>query len=182
MDLIDATALLWRLHLRGVDVGDRWETVADGWAPVAGAGNYAFNDWHAMMAFVGSGRITAQRAVIESLQVVAVTGTGDTAAFARDVGLDAALAVQAFGEARYADAVALLHPLRGNAQRFGGSHAQRDLLDLTLLEAAIRAGQPSLATALATARAAQRPRSPLNQVFLVRTSDAKRDPSRSCVA
>ena len=182
MDLIDATALLWRLHLRGVDVGDRWESVADGWAPVAGAGNYAFNDWHAMMAFVGSGRITAQRAVIESLQVVAATGTGDTAAFARDVGLDAALAVQAFGEARYADAVALLHPLRGNAQRFGGSHAQRDLLDLTLLEAAIRAGQPSLATALASARAAQRPRSPLNQLFLIRTSDAQRDPSRSCVA
>lgn len=169
MDLLDATALLWRLQLRGVDVGQRWETVADGWAPVAGAGNYAFNDWHAMMAFVGSGRGKAQQAVLESLQAVAATGAGDSAAFAREVGLDAARAMQAFGERRYADTVALLRPLRGHAQRFGGSHAQRDLLDLTLLEAAIRAGQHPLAAALAAERAAQRPASPLNRLFLVRS-------------
>ena len=182
MDLIDATALLWRLQLRGVDVDGRWDTVADLWAPLAGTGHYAFNDWHAMMAFVGSGRGKAQRAVLESLQAVAATGTGDTAAFAREVGLDAARAMQAFGEARYADTVALLRPLRGHAQRFGGSHAQRDLLDLTLLEAAIRGGQQSLAAALAAERAAQRPESPLNLGFLVRTADAKRSPAQPCTA
>lgn len=182
MDLIDATALLWRLQLRGVDVDGRWETVADRWAPLAGAGNYAFNDWHAMMAFVGSGRGTAQRAVIDSLQVVATTDTSDTAAFAREVGLDAARAVQAFGEARYADAVALLRPLRRHAHRFGGSHAQRDLLDLTLLEAAIRADQQALASALAAERAAQRPESPLNRLFLLRTENAKQRPPRLCIA
>ena len=33
IDMIDAAALLWRLHLRGVDVGERWQTVADGFAP-----------------------------------------------------------------------------------------------------------------------------------------------------
>lgn len=168
MDLIDASALLWRLQLRGVDVEARWEIVADGWAPVAGAGNYAFNDCHAMMAFVGSGRRKAQQAVLESLEAVAATGTGDAAAFARDVGLDAARAMQAFGERRYADTIALLRPLRGHAQRFGGSHAQRDLLDLTLLEAAIRGGQRTLAAALSAERAAQRPESPLNRLFLAR--------------
>lgn len=179
MDLVDATALLWRLQLRGVDVASRWDTVADGWAPLAGAGNYAFNDWHAMIAFVGSGRGKAQRAVVDSLEVTAATGTGDTAAFAREVGLDAARAMQAFGEHRYADAVALLRPLRGRAARFGGSHAQRDLLDLTLLEAALRAGQRPLAAALAAERAALRPRSPLNRLFLVRTAP---EPRRACAA
>ncbi|MGH8085099.1 MAG: tetratricopeptide repeat protein [Lysobacter sp.] len=182
MDLIDATALLWRLQLRGVDVGGRWETVADQWAPLAGAGNYAFNDWHAMMAFVGSGRGKAQQAVLESLQAVAATSTGDTAAFAREVGLDAARAIQAFGEARHADAVALLRPLRGHAQRFGGSHAQRDLLDLTLLEAAIRGGQQPLAVALAAERTAQRPESPLNRLLLARTAGAERSPPQPCRA
>jgi len=178
MDLVDATALLWRLQLRGVDVDGRWETVADRWALLAGAGHYAFNDWHAMMAFVGSGRGKAQQAVLESLQVVAATGTGDTAAFAREVGLDAARAMQAFGQARHADAVALLRPLRAHAQRFGGSHAQRDLLDLTLLEATIRGGQRSLASALAAERAARRPHSPLNRLFLLRTADTERSPSQ----
>jgi hypothetical protein len=56
LDMIDASALLWRLHLRGVDVGSRWDAVADNWSPIATAGNYAFNDAHAMMAFIGAGR------------------------------------------------------------------------------------------------------------------------------
>jgi hypothetical protein len=34
----------------------------------------------------------------------------------------------------------LLRPVRNIAGRFGGSHAQRDLLDLTLIEAAFRSG------------------------------------------
>jgi len=171
LDMIDATALLWRLHLRGVDVGSRWETVADGWAPIAGAGNYAFNDWHAMMAFVGAGRPTAQRAVLESLRAQA-RGTGDTAAFAREVGLDAARAIQAFGEERYEETVRLLRALRGHAHRFGGSHAQRDLMDLTLLEAALRAGMGPLARALAAERSARQPMSPLAGLFRQRAAHA----------
>ena len=50
MDMIDASAMLWRLHLRGVPVGERWKALADNWAPLASAGNYAFNDAHAAMA------------------------------------------------------------------------------------------------------------------------------------
>ena len=155
LDMLDASALLWRLWLRGVDVGDRWDALADNWAPVAGAGNYAFNEFHAMMAFVGSGRNDAQQAVIESLRKAAA-GATDTAAFAREVGLDAALAFQAFGEGRYADTVKLLRPLRSYAHRFGGSHAQRDVIDLTLIEAANRSQQRSLASALAAERLARR--------------------------
>ena len=55
LNMLDASALLWRLHLRGVDVGDRWAALAANWAPKARDGNYAFNDMHAMMAFVGAG-------------------------------------------------------------------------------------------------------------------------------
>ena len=182
MDLVDASALLWRLHLRGIDLGGRWDTVADRWSPLAGAGNYAFNEWHAMLAFVGSGREKAQQAVIESLQVAAASDTSDTGAFAREVGLEAARAIHAFGQERYADTVAHLRPLRGHAHRFGGSHAQRDLLDLTLLEAAIRSDQHALASSLAIERAALRPESPLNRLFLIRTANARRRPAAATPA
>jgi len=37
--------------------------------------------------------------------------------------------------------VSLIEPVRDIAYRFGGSHAQRDVLTLTLIEAAIRSGQ-----------------------------------------
>jgi hypothetical protein len=60
----------------------------------------------------------------------------------------------------FAHAALLLRPVRSGAHRFGGSHAQRDLIDLTLLAAADRAGDRSLAAALAAERMALRPNSP----------------------
>ncbi|HEY0884840.1 MAG TPA: tetratricopeptide repeat protein [Ramlibacter sp.] len=155
LEMIDASALLWRLSLLGVDVGSRWDGIANRWAAVAGTGQYAFNEFHAMMAFVGSGRRDAQQTVIESLRAAA-SGSGDTAAFAREVGLDAALAIQAFGDGRYAETVRLLRPLRSQSHRFGGSHAQRDVIDLTLMAAATRSQQEALASALAAERLARR--------------------------
>ena len=49
----------------------------------------------------------------------------------------------------------LLRPIRSYAHRFGGSHAQRDLIDLTLIEAAPRDGQKLFADALKRERAAR---------------------------
>lgn len=152
IDMIDASAMLWRLQLRGLDVGSRWQALADRWAAHAEAGNYAFNDFHAMMAFCGAGRdADAERLV--ATQARALHAGDDNAMFLRDVGLDATAAVQAFSRGHYGDAVRLLRPLRSIAHRFGGSHAQRDLFDLTLIEAAARDGQKLLADALRRERA-----------------------------
>jgi hypothetical protein len=168
LDMIDASALLWRLHLRGIDVGQRWATVADGWEPIATAGNYAFNDVHAVMAFVGAQRPDAITAVLKTQQMV-MQGSDDNEAFTREVGHPLALAIKAFGQARYDETVRLIRPVREIAHRFGGSHAQRDLLDLTLIEAALRAGQRSLATALCAERLTTRGHSPLTRQLLART-------------
>ena len=48
--------------------------------------------------------------------------------------------------------------MRSGAHRFGGSHAQRDVLDLTLMEAAPRGGMEALARGLEAERVALRPR------------------------
>ncbi|HQR52832.1 MAG TPA: tetratricopeptide repeat protein [Burkholderiales bacterium] len=151
LDMIDASALLWRLHLRGVNVGARWEALAANWASIATAGNYAFNDMHAMMAFVGADRPRAQAALLEA-QREAMRGEGDNAAFTAEVGHAAVQAIRAFGEGDYPRTVKLLQSIRGIAHRFGGSHAQRDVIDLTLVAAASRAGEGELAAALAVER------------------------------
>jgi tetratricopeptide (TPR) repeat protein len=163
MDLVDVSLLHWRLHLRGAALGGRWQALADRWQPLAGAGHYAFNDLHAMMAFVGAGRHDAARRLLET-QRAAMRVEGDNAEFTRQVGYPAALALKAFGEGDYGSCVRRLRPLRAVAQRFGGSHAQRDLLDLTLVEAALRAGERNLAAALIAERAALRPTSPLPSI------------------
>ena len=159
-----------RLALRGVDVGERFDRVAQNWAPIAGAGNYAFNDMHAMMCFVGAGRLREQQEVIDA-QRSAMEGDGDNADYTREVGHPATLAIQAFGRGRYAECVELLRPIRHIAHRFGGSHAQRDLLDQTLIEASRRAGLEALTTALVNERVALRPQTPL--ATLLHKGDAR---------
>ncbi|MCM5569287.1 tetratricopeptide repeat protein [Burkholderiaceae bacterium FT117] len=169
VDMIDASAMLWRLQMRGVDVGDRWQAVADNWAPIAGAGNYAFNDMHAMMAFVSTGQLAPQQQVLDA-QEAALAGDADNAAFTREAGRPATLAIRAFGEGDYAQAIRLLRSIRSIAHRFGGSHAQRDVIDLTLIEAALRSDDPALARALVNERVALRPTSPLSRLFAARAA------------
>ena len=112
-----------------------------------------------MMAFVGGQRPDLVRRLLQA-QDAAMAAPGDNATFTRDVGRPVVLALKAFGNACYADCVQRLRSVRNTAQRFGGSHAQRDLIDLTLIEAALRDGQPALASALAAERQAVRPSSP----------------------
>ncbi len=167
LNMVDASAILWRLRLGGVDAGGRWESLADNWEALAGSANYAFNDAHAMMAFVGAGRLAAAARLIGA-QRAAMEAPGDNAAFTRDVGHPVTLAIHAFGEGNYAETVRLLRPIRHIAHRFGGSHAQRDVIDLTLVEAALRAGNAPLSRALAAERFQARPDSPLSRLFVER--------------
>ena len=74
----------------------------------------------------------------------------------------------AFWRGDYQVAAEHLHGARYIANSFGGSHAQRDVIDWTLTEAAIRAGRKDLAEALANERAALKPHSPVNRWFLER--------------
>ncbi|TAJ70916.1 MAG: tetratricopeptide repeat protein [Phenylobacterium sp.] len=154
-DMVDAAALLWRLKLRGVDVGDRWAVLAGNYATQP-RGGYAFDDVHAVMAFVGAGRDAEAEAALAAM-AAAVEGPGDNAMFTRDVGLPVAQALTAFGRGEYARTCELLRGVRNRAGRFGGSHAQRDLLDLTLIAAAGRAGETSLERALLAERAEAMP-------------------------
>jgi hypothetical protein len=154
-DLADAAALLWRLHLLGVNVGDRWAPLAQAYAAEP-RGQMAFDAVHAMMAFVGAGRDDEADAALRAM-AYAADGPGDNAGATRDVGLPVAEALRAFGAGDAGGAVELLRGVRNSAARFGGSHAQRDVLDLTLIAAARAAGEGSLERALLAEREAARP-------------------------
>ena len=68
LEMLDASAMLWRLTLRGVDVGARWKSLAASWQPLAEDRFYAFNDAHAVMAFVGAGDWASVERAIGSLE------------------------------------------------------------------------------------------------------------------
>ena len=87
LDVVDAAAVLWRLSLFGVDVGEYAEQLAADIDPLVGEPVYLFNDWHAVMVFglaghhediervlsgnrrraVGTNRVVAERAGLSLL-------------------------------------------------------------------------------------------------------------------
>jgi tetratricopeptide (TPR) repeat protein len=162
MELIDASAMLWRLQLRGVDVGQRWQSLADRWEASLDAGSfYAFNDMHAVLAFIGAGRGGAIERVLAAQEQSVASSIGDNVGFVVDVAAPMIQGLLAFDRGNAAQATRLLRGVRNHAWRFGGSHAQRDLIDLTLIEAANRAGQNGLVQALVSERLDLKPNSPL---------------------
>lgn len=145
-DLIDASALLWRLHLRGMEVGGRWQTLAERWAPHATDAFCAFTDLHAMMAFAGAARWDLARALLAA-QAQRVLQRGTNSDMTRLVGLPACRALLEFGRGHFAAAEELLAQLPPIAYRVGGSQAQRDVLELT--HAAARAERRARGSVLA---------------------------------
>jgi tetratricopeptide (TPR) repeat protein len=161
LELVDGAAMMWRLSSFGHDVGDRWNKIADGWTSRLNDGYYAFNDLHAMMSFIGAGRTAEQKLLLKAAERSA-EGNGTNAMMSREIGLPSLKGFMAFGRGAYDEAVEYLLPVRGKANRFGGSHAQRDIFSWTLVEAALRAGDRSLAEALVAERLAGKPESRIN--------------------
>ncbi|MBL8551069.1 MAG: hypothetical protein JNJ73_13870 [Hyphomonadaceae bacterium] len=159
--LADASALLWRIHLRGFDVADRWRRLADRWERHSLAGARAFFIVHAMMAFAQTDRVAAAARALQALPAGSAATAPDEDVLAPPL----TRALLAFARDDYAACIDWLVQVRHIADRCGGSVAQCDLIHLTYTEAAFRARENGLARALVAERAALRPRSRLNRIL-----------------
>ncbi|WP_317932958.1 tetratricopeptide repeat protein [Halioxenophilus sp. WMMB6] len=168
LDLIDASALLWRLQLAEVEVGGRWRELAECWLNHADGSTYPFNDWHAAMALLGAEQEEALQELITRLQQGAERAA--TGSWIKAIALPLVQGFADFQHGNYSEAIATLLPVRHFADQFGGSHAQRDIIDLTLLAAAKRGGDRVTLRALANERLALRPYSVMSRGFLAAVS------------
>ncbi|MYS07722.1 tetratricopeptide repeat protein [Streptomyces sp. SID6041] len=178
MELLDAAALLWRIRLAGGESGARCGVLADAWAARADPPFYAFNDVHAVMSYVGAGRLGEAERLVADRRKWLGDGGADTITNRRmtaDIGLPACEALVAHGRGDHAAVVALLWPLRRRFHEFGGSHAQRDALQKTLLDSALASGRHHLARALISERIGLRPDSSYNWSARARLADALGD-------
>lgn len=164
MDMHDSAALLWRLQLDGVDVGDRWAIVADKYAEVVDQAYMAFTDLHAMMSFAATGREAEAQAQLTALKKAA-TRTDTSGDIIRTAGLSLVRGFYAFGRGDYGQAKQLLSAARHNGHLIGGSIAQRDVINWTLTEAAMRDGDKAMVNALIAERTLMKPHSPLTEMF-----------------
>ena len=118
------------------------------------------------MAWLGAGRDAEVRALEARLRHAGERG--EAARWAAETGADLVAGFAAFWHGDFERSIDCLWRARPIANRFGGSHAQRDVIDWTLTEAALRGGQRALAEALAHERLALRPDSGANRAFLRR--------------
>ncbi len=160
LDRVDAAALLWRLELAGVDVGNRWAPVADKWMAHVDDHVLAFNDLQCAFAAARSPDPGDVKRFSRSLDAYERLGSGDNRQVTAEVGRRLIDGAFAFAGGDYARAIEAILPVRYEAVRICGSHAQRDIVNLTLIAAAERSGQWRLARALLAERAGVRPTLP----------------------
>jgi tetratricopeptide (TPR) repeat protein len=142
LSLCNDISLLARLELAGVDVGDRWNAAAKVVRDQAGGSVMAFVDAHYALA-LGT--------------VPALEDHGTTARVHSTVGRAVCDGVVAWRGRDYTRAVEMLAPVRADLRKLGGSHAQRDLFVLILLDAATKTGNRTLSNMVRKERAALRP-------------------------
>ncbi len=162
---VDAASLLWRLQLQGADVGDRWQRLLAGWPLDASvAGSSVFNDVHALFALIGAGELGRADAWVRTSLTSAAYGGGVwNSQVSRDLAIPLMRGLLDFAHGRCDAAGEAIFPLPAIAARLGGSHAQRDVIDQTLLAIAARGGMKQAGRALLDERRLTKARTPLTE-------------------
>lgn len=155
-DVSNATSLLSRLELDGIDVGNRWEELAEISAARTEDGCLIFADLHYMLALVGGQRDDAITTLMGRLHRDAKEGQTDMQNAMAAPGLSAAAGLEAFGDGDYETAFLNLAKARPTMHDAGGSHAQRDVFERLTIDSGIRAGYLDEAAGILAARTAQR--------------------------
>ena len=152
--IADAASLLWRSGISEHDEqSERWPSLAEWAATAFPKPGLTFADMHCALAFAAAHDQARMGQLIDGL----TTRLEANRVPAGPVVVALARGVEAFANGDYARAVEELEPVRGEVVRIGGSHAQRDVFEETLLEAYLRAGRSEAAEALLTERLDRRP-------------------------
>lgn len=156
LDLCNDVALLQRLELRGLDVGDRWSAIADRLEVRARDRMLPFCDVHWALGLAAAGRDTALDALLDGMREAAVAERSDADAW-RNPAVPVAEGLAAFRHGDCRRAFERLWIARDRLHLLGGSHAQRDLFEQVLAAATAGAGETGVAARLLAERRRLRP-------------------------
>jgi len=157
VDLQNATALLWRLELLGLDVGTRWEELADKAEARIGDAGHLLMVPHLMLALVATGRDAAAQRFLAALRDLAADPDLWTAPAIAAIVIPACQAGQAHRRGEHAHVVDLLEPRQSQIRLLGGSNAQRDLFFQMLIDSAVKSDRRDVISAMLAHETATRP-------------------------
>lgn len=145
----DTVSFLWRWELAGYprDVA-AWRTVYDLASSAFPRAGSAFSDMHIALAHIVAGDHSAMAARAKEIDDLACEGRYPSGPVVPAV----SRAFDAYEQRNYSAAIDALEPIAGQLARLGGSLAQLDLVEFTLLKAYVQAGRVGDARAMLGAR------------------------------
>jgi tetratricopeptide (TPR) repeat protein len=158
LDITNAVALLWRFEQAGIDVGKRWDELAQRAAARIEDHMTVFGDAHFAMALAAAGAPADFARWQDSAGAYAAQAHETQAAVMREVGVALGEAALAHRRGAFARVLDLVLPVRHAIRRIGGSHAQRDLFAQLVIDAAVKAGRHDVARDLLRERLTARPK------------------------
>ena len=151
LDICNASSLLWRLEMFGVDVGDRWKELAEVSRTHIQDTDLIFVSLHYLMALVSAGDREAADEMIENIRKWSTLGDTQAEICAR-VGLSLAEGLRDARAGNHAGAIEKIGAVRYQMDAIGGSAAQRDVFQMILLDAAAASENALKARALFSER------------------------------
>ena len=158
-DIFNAASLLWRLTFEGVTVGDRWQMLAESASARRQDTAMAFTDIHVMMALAAAGRWQDAADLLQALREASARDGSSEAIVYQYVAVPLAEAILAYGQDDLTRSIELFEAVSPNLPIIGGSHAQRDVFQLFLVEALCKAGRLPMARAVLAERVILKPTS-----------------------
>lgn len=155
-DIANGASMLSRLTLEGVDVGERWEELADKSANRIDDACLAFADLHYLLSLIGAGRMVEAEQLVARMARTAENNMGDTGVVARRSSAPMGRALLEYARGNYQAALDVFKPAGDQLYRVGGSHAQRDVFKRIMTDAAIAAGALDTARTILKERATLR--------------------------
>lgn len=156
LDLVNDAAVLLRLELHGKDVGDRWQALAEKCKGHTHDQSLAFIDVHHAISLSAAGH-GDEKELLDAMQAYAESHGDDNARVTDAIGLPVARAMVAYRAGEYDSVVETLLPIRYHLFKLGGSHAQRDLFNMVLIDSTLKSGRINVAKMLVSERLGRLP-------------------------
>lgn len=161
-DQIGAVSLLARMEIAGIDVGGRWQELGNHLAARARDTVLPFLTVQYLYGLARARRAEAD-SLLDAVRTLARTAPPHVREVWREVALPACEGLYAYARGEYEGAWRHLSRAMPRLTEIGGSHAQRDLFDQLLLDAAIKARRTVAAQQMLELRRAADPQGvPLN--------------------
>ncbi|XP_052069856.1 tetratricopeptide repeat protein 38-like [Mytilus californianus] len=171
MEIANSVSYLYRLRLEGVPVIEKFKDFNSLCTHHYDDHALGFLDTSYMMACLGANDMDSAKKLTDSIRKFLSDGKGNTCESMKSVGSDLCEALIAFEDGQFDKAVDIIYPKRYQIINLGGSNAQRDVINLFLIHAALKSEEKrhrNLAKMLIFERKSLKENSPLTDRLIAK--------------